>query len=91
MLRLMHEYSHNEQCDMAKPIQIFETPMVVEHIFRTIQKLDKDHYAAMCEALDVAPLSLSTMKNNSTNDSDAASSSVGVAAATHYNAADRTH
>lgn len=45
----------------------------------------------MCEALDVAPLSLSTMKNNSTNDSDAASSSVGVAAATHYNAADRTH
>ena len=91
MLRLMHEYSHNEQCNMAKPIQILETPMVVEHIFRTIQKLDKDHYAAMCEALDVAPLSLSTMKNNSTNDSDAASSSVGVAAATHYNAADRTH
>lgn len=91
MLRLMHEYSHNEQCNMAKPIQILETPMVVEHIFRTIQKLDKDHYSAMCEALDVAPLSLSTMKNNSTNDSDAASSSVGVAAATHYNAADRTH
>lgn len=91
MLRLMHEYSHNEQCDMAKPIQILETPMIVERIFRTIQKLDKDHYSAMCEALDVAPLSLSTMKNNSTNDSDAASSSVGVAAATHYNAADRTH
>ena len=91
MLRLMHEYSHNEQCSMAKPIQILETPMVVEHIFGTIQKLDKDHYAAMCEALDVAPLSLSTMKNDSTNDSDAASSSVEVAAATHYNAADRAH
>jgi hypothetical protein len=91
MLRLMHEYSHNEQCNMAKPIQILETPMVVEHIFRTIQKLDKDHYAAMCEALDVAPLSLSTMKNDSTNDSGTASSSVEVAAATHYNAADRAH
>lgn len=91
MLRLMHEYSHNEQCNMAKPIQILETPMVVERILGTIQKLDKDHYSAMCEALDVAPLSLSTMKNNSTNGSDAASSSVGVAAAAHYNAADRTH
>ena len=91
MLRLMHEYSHNEQCSMAKPIQILETPMVVEHIFRTIQKLDKDHYAAMCEALDLAPLSLSTMKNDSTNDSGTASSSVEVAAATHYNAADRAH
>ena len=59
MLRLMHEYSHNEQCNMAKPIQILETPMVVEHIFRTIQKLDKDHYAAMCEALHVSPLAAS--------------------------------
>ena len=59
MLRLMHEYSHNEQCNMAKPIQILEIPMVVEHIFRTIQKLDKDHYAAMCEALHVSPLAAS--------------------------------
>ena len=89
MLRLMHEYSHNEQCDMAKPIQIFETPMVVEHIFRTIQKLDKDHYAAMCEALDVAPLSLPAMKNSSTNDSDAARSTAGAATANQHNAADR--
>ena len=58
MLRLMHEYSHNEQCDLTKPIQIHETPTVVEHIFRTIQKLDKQHYGAMCEALDVQPLSV---------------------------------
>ncbi len=57
MLRLMHEYSHNEQCDMAKPIQILETPMVVEHIFATIRKLDEDHYIAMCDALEVSPLS----------------------------------
>ena len=57
MLRLMHEYSHNEQCDLTKPIQIHETPTVVEHIFRTIQKLDKQHYDAMCEALGVQPLS----------------------------------
>jgi hypothetical protein len=57
MLRLMHEYSHNEQCDLTKPIQIHETPTVVEHIFRTIQKLDKQHYDAMCEALEVQPLS----------------------------------
>jgi len=78
MLRLMHEYSHNEQCDIAKPIQMLETPMVVEHIFKTIQKLDQDHYTAMCEALDVAPLSLPAMKNNSTNDSNAARSSAGA-------------
>lgn len=56
MLRLMHEYSHNEQCDLTKPIQIHETPTVVEHIFRTIRKLDRQHYDAMCEALDVQPL-----------------------------------
>lgn len=91
MLRLMHEYSHNEQCDIAKPIQMRETPMVVEHIFKTIQKLDQDHYTAMCEALDVAPLSLLAMKNNSTNDSNAARSSAGAATATQHNAADRTH
>ena len=58
MLRLMHEYSHNEQCDLTKPIQIHETPTVVEHIFKTIQKLDKQHYDAMCEALGVQPLSV---------------------------------
>ena len=91
MLRLMHEYSHNEQCDMAKPIQMLETPVVVEHIFKTIRKLDQDHYTAMCEALDVAPLSLRAMKNSSTNDSNAARSSAGAATATQHNAADRTH
>ena len=91
MLRLMHEYSHNEQCDMAKPIQILETPMVMEHIFKSIQKLDQDHYTAMCEALDVAPLSLPAMKNNSTNDSNAARSTAGAATANQHNAADRIH
>jgi len=91
MLRLMHEYSHNEQCDTAKPIQMLETPMVVEHIFKTIQKLDQDHYTAMCEALDVAPLSLPAMKNNSTNDSNAARSTAGAATANQHNAADRIH
>ena len=91
MLRLMHEYSHNEQCDMAKPIQILETPMVVEHIFKSIQKLDQDHYTAMCEALDVAPLSLPAMKNNSTNDSDTARSSAGAATANQHNVADKMH
>ena len=89
MLRLMHEYSHNEQCDMAKPIQMLETPVVVEHIFKTIRKLDQDHYTAMCEALDVAPLSLPTMKNSSTNDSNAARSTAGAATANQHNAADR--
>lgn len=39
MLRLMHEYSHNEQCNMAKPIQILETPMVVEHILEPFKNL----------------------------------------------------
>lgn len=89
MLRLMHEYSHNEQCDMAKPIQMLETPVVVEHIFKTIRKLDQDHYTAMCEALDVAPISLPAMKNSSTNDSDAARSTAGAATANQHNAADR--
>lgn len=56
MLRLMHEYSHNEQCDIDKPIQLIETPKVVRHIFETIRTIDERHYEAMCEALGVSPL-----------------------------------
>ena len=56
LVRFLHEYSHNEQCDPSKHIQILETPKIIESIFSVIQELDPRHYSAMCEALHVSPL-----------------------------------
>ena len=56
LVRFLHEYSHNEQCDPGKHIQLLETPKIVESIFSVIQELDPRHYEAMCEALHVHPL-----------------------------------
>lgn len=56
LVRFLHEYSHNEQCDPNKHIQLLETPKVIESIFSVIQELDPVHYEAMCEALHVCPL-----------------------------------
>lgn len=56
LVRFLHEYSHNEQCDPHKHIQLLETPKIIESIFSVIQELDPRHYSAMCEALHVSPL-----------------------------------
>ena len=59
LVRFLHEYSHNEQCDPSKHIQLLETPKIIESIFSVIQELDPKHYSAMCEALHVSPLATS--------------------------------
>ena len=56
LVRFLHEYSHNEQCDPSKHIQLLETPKIIESIYSLIQELDPNHYSAMCEALHVSPL-----------------------------------
>lgn len=56
LVRFLHEYSHNEQCDPNKNIQLLETPKIIESIFSVIQEIDESHYAAMCDALKVSPL-----------------------------------
>ena len=56
LVRFLHEYSHNEQCDPNKHLQLLETPKIIEDIFSFIQEIDGDHYKAMCDALRVSPL-----------------------------------
>ena len=53
MVNFLHNYSHNEQCDLTKPIDIYESSKVIEHVFNTIYLLDENHYKAMCEAFDI--------------------------------------
>ncbi|WP_299060138.1 AAA family ATPase [uncultured Actinomyces sp.] len=60
LVRFLHEYSHNEQCDPSKHIQLLETPKIIESIYSLIRELDPNHYSAMCEALHVSPLAEST-------------------------------
>ena len=56
LVRFLHEYSHNEQCDPNKHLQLLETPRIIEDIFSFIREIDGDHYKAMCDALNVSPL-----------------------------------
>ena len=56
LVRFLHEYSHNEQCDPNKHLQLLETPRILEDIFSFIREIDGDHYKAMCDALNVSPL-----------------------------------
>lgn len=53
MVNFLHNYSHNEQCDLTKPIDIYESSKVIEHVFNTIYLLDENHYRAMCKAFDI--------------------------------------
>ena len=70
LVRFLHEYSHNEQCDPSKHIQLLETPKIIESIFSLIQELDQRHYSAMCEALHVSPLPKSTDDNASGDETE---------------------
>jgi hypothetical protein len=65
LVRFLHEYSHNEQCDPNKHLQLLETPKIIEDIFSFIQEIDGDHYKAMCEALNVSPLPKPAVRNGS--------------------------
>ena len=70
LVRFLHEYSHNEQCDPHKHIQLLETPKIIESIFSLIQELDPRHYSAMCEALHVSPLAESADDNVSGDETE---------------------
>ncbi|MFE5702804.1 AAA family ATPase [Rhodococcus koreensis] len=51
--RYLHSYSHNEEGDIGKPLDVSEVATVVASLFHLIRKLDKNHYDAMCESLDI--------------------------------------
>ena len=65
LVRFLHEYSHNEQCDPNKHLQLLETPRIIEDIFSFIREIDGDHYKAMCDALNVSPLPKPAARNGS--------------------------
>lgn len=65
LVRFLHEYSHNEQCDPNKHLQLLETPKIIEDIFSFIREIDGDHYKAMCDALNVSPLPKPAARNGS--------------------------
>jgi hypothetical protein len=65
LVRFLHEYSHNEQCDPNKHLQLLETPKIIEDIFSFIREIDGDHYKAMCDALYVSPLPKPAARNGS--------------------------
>ena len=70
LVRFLHEYSHNEQCDPNKHLQLLETPKIIEDIFSFIQEIDCDHYKAMCEALNVSPLPKPVVTNGSVENTE---------------------
>ena len=63
LVRFLHEYSHNEQCDPNKHLQLLETPKIIEDVFSFIREIDSEHYEAMCDALRVSPLPTPTNGN----------------------------
>lgn len=42
LVRFLHEYSHNEQRDPNKHIQLFETPKIIESIFQLFKSLTQN-------------------------------------------------
>ena len=69
LVRFLHEYSHNEQCDPNKHLQLLETPKIIEDVFSFIREIDREHYEAMCDALRVSPLP--TPANGNAGDDEA--------------------
>ena len=72
LVRFLHEYSHNEQCDPNKHLQLLETPKIIEDVFSFIREIDREHYEAMCDALRVSPLP--TPANGNAGDDEAENS-----------------
>lgn len=77
LVRFLHEYSHNEQCNPSKHIQLLETPKIIESIFSVILELDPRHYSAMCEALQVSPLPKSDNDNANGDEMEKTEAGVG--------------
>ncbi|MFD1210648.1 AAA family ATPase [Arthrobacter sp. GCM10027362] len=49
--RYLHAYSHNEEGDISKPLDVTEVSAVVASLFYLMDRIDTKHYIAMCRSL----------------------------------------
>jgi hypothetical protein len=52
---VQHQYSHNEEGDISKPVARPESVSMLGAVFELIRQVDPDHYAKVCQALQVEP------------------------------------
>jgi wobble nucleotide-excising tRNase len=55
LVAFLHQYSHNEEGDISKPISRPESVSILGAVFELIRYVDRDHYEKMCGALQVEP------------------------------------
>ena len=55
IVRYVHAYSHNEDADIGRPLEPGEATPVLQSIFELMHSLDPNHYASMCETLELSP------------------------------------
>lgn len=55
LVTYLHQYSHNEYIDTTKGVNRPEAPAILHSVFTLIREKDPEHFAAMCEALELAP------------------------------------
>ncbi|HVV12478.1 AAA family ATPase [Amycolatopsis sp.] len=58
IVRFLHHHSHNEEGDIGKGVDPGEAVATLSAVFELINFVDRDHFAAMCIALDVDANSL---------------------------------
>jgi wobble nucleotide-excising tRNase len=55
LVTFLHQYSHNEEGDISKPVARPESISILASVFELIRHVDRQHYEKMCLALDVQP------------------------------------
>ncbi|MDV2981621.1 UNVERIFIED_CONTAM: AAA family ATPase [Actinomycetes bacterium ARC8] len=58
LVTYLHQYSHQERVETTRGVNRPEAVAVLHAVFELIRSQDADHFAAMCSALDLAPLLL---------------------------------
>jgi wobble nucleotide-excising tRNase len=58
VVRFLHHHSHNEEGDLGKGVDPSEAVAVLSSVFELINFVDRDHFGAMCIALDIDASSL---------------------------------
>jgi wobble nucleotide-excising tRNase len=51
----LHQYSHNEEGDISRPVARPESINILSAVFELIRIVDGDHYEKMCSTLRVSP------------------------------------
>jgi len=51
--RYLHAYSHNEEGDIGRPLEVSEGVQVLASVFYLINRVNPAHYEAMCSSLDI--------------------------------------